>query len=99
VRAATAILYVRARLRLDRGVPDTGRGLAVAAHALALVVAAALAAAGALPWLVVVALALLLARAAHGVSRHRQPLKPRQLGWQELGFASVVLVLLLLGFS
>jgi len=99
VRATTAILYVRARIRLDRGVPDTGRGLAIASHALALVGAAALAGAGALPWLAVAALALLLARAAHGVSRHRQPLKPRQLGWQELGFASVVLLLLLLGFS
>ncbi len=99
VRAATAILYVRARLRLDRGAPNPGRGLAVASHALALAGAAGLAAAGVLPWLAVAALALLLARAAHGVSRHRLPLKPKQLGWQELGFGSLVLLLLALGYS
>jgi hypothetical protein len=99
VRAATAVLYVRARLRLDRGAPNAHCGLAVASHALALAASAALAAAGVLPWLAVAALALLLARAVHGVSRHRQPLEPKRLGWQEAGYGSVVLLLLVLGFS
>jgi hypothetical protein len=98
-RAATAVLYVRARLRLDRGAPQAGRGIAVASHALTFAAAAALALAGVLPWLAVVALALLLARAAHGVSRHRERLAPKELGWQEARYASLALLLLVLGFA
>ena len=97
-RSATAILYVRARLRLDRGV-GAGSGLVVACHALLLLVGAWLAALAALPWLAVVALATLLARAAHGVSKRRALLKPQQLGRQELAFGSLVVVLLALGYA
>jgi hypothetical protein len=97
-RSATAILYVRARIRLDRGV-GAGAGLAVFSHGLLLLAGAWLAAASALPWLAVVALATLLARAAHGVSKRRALLKPKQLGWQELGFGSLVVLLLALGYA
>jgi YwiC-like protein len=97
-RSATAILYVRARIRLDRGV-GAGSGLVVACHALLLLVGAWLAALAALPWLAVVALATLLARAAHGVSKRRALLKPQQLGRQELAFGSLVVVLLALGYA
>jgi hypothetical protein len=96
-RDATAILYVRARIRLDRGAP-AGAGLAVAAHGLLLLAGACLAAVAALPWLAVAAFAALLARAAHGVSKRRAPLKPQQLGWQELGFGALALLLLALGY-
>jgi len=97
-RAATAILYVRARLRLDRGV-GAGAGLAVLSHGLLLLAGAWLAALSTLPWLAVAALAALLARAAHGLSRHRGQLKPKQLGWQELGFGGLVVLLLALGYG
>jgi hypothetical protein len=97
-RAATAILYVRARLRLDRGVAAAPR-LAVACHALLLLAGAWLAVRAALPWLAVAALAALLARAAHGVSKRRVQLKPQQLGWQELGFGGLVVLLLALGYG
>jgi hypothetical protein len=46
-----------------------------------------------------VALATLLARAAHGVSKRRALLKPQQLGRQELAFGSLVVVLLALGYA
>jgi hypothetical protein len=97
-RSATAILYVRTRLRQDRGV-GAGSGLVVACHVLLLLVGAWLAALAALPWLAVVALATLLARAAHGVSKRRAMLKPKQLGRQELAFGSLVVVLLALGYA
>ena len=97
-RAATAILYVRARLRLDRGLA-AGIPLVLLAHAAVFALAAGLAVRGALPWLAVAALGVLLARAAHGLSRRRQPLKPKQLGFQELGFGSLVVLLLVIGFA
>ena len=97
-RSATAILYVRARLRLDRGVA-AGTPLVVASHGLALFVSAGLAAVAALPWLAVAAFAALLARAAHGVSTSRALLKPKQLGRQELGYGALVLLLLALGYG
>jgi YwiC-like protein len=97
-RDATAILYVRARIRLDRGVP-TGTRLVVASHGLALFLSAGLASLAALPWLAALAFAALLARAAHGVSNGRAPLEPKQLGRQELGFGALVLLLLALGYG
>jgi hypothetical protein len=97
-RDATAILYVRARIRLDRGVL-AGTRLVVASHGLALFVSAGLAALAALPWLAVAAFGALLARAAHGVSKGRALLKPQQLGRQELGYGALVLVLLALGYG
>jgi len=97
-RDATAILYVRTRIRLDRGVA-AGTPLVVASHGLALFVSAGLAAVAALPWLAVAAFAALLARAAHGVSRSRALLKPKQLGRQELGYGALVLLLLALGYG
>jgi len=97
-RAATAILYVRARLRLDRGVA-AGTRLVVVSHGLLLLLGVWLAALSALPWLAVVALAALLVRAAYGVSSRRGALKPKQLGWRELGFGSLLILLLALGHA
>ena len=62
-RAVAAILYVRTRLRLDRG-QQPGRLPAVASHAGALALVAAMAAAEWVPWLCVLPFAVLLARAA-----------------------------------
>ena len=69
----------------------------LASHGLLLLAGACLAAFAALPWLAVVAFAALLARAVHGVSTRRAPLRPKQLGRQELGFGGLVLLLLALG--
>jgi hypothetical protein len=83
LKAATSVLYVRARLRLDRGQP-AGAGTALAAHAGALCGAAALAWRGAAPMLSVLAFATLLFRALRGLSARRRPLRPRDLGFREL---------------
>jgi YwiC-like protein len=96
-RASTSILYVRARLRLDRGA-STGSAPVVVAHLVGLALVAGLAALGAIPWLAVVALAILFVRAAHGVSRYRRPLMPKALGFQELGFGTLTVFLLALGY-
>jgi hypothetical protein len=97
LRAVASVLYVRARIRLDRGVP-AGPRAAVGAHAAALAGAIGLAATGWAPRLAVAAFAVLLARAAWGLSPRRAVVPPRVLGWQELQFGLLTLALLVLGY-
>jgi len=97
LRGVTAILYVRARLRLDRELP-AGIPLTLASHIAAIAAAVLLAAAGWGPWLGVLALALLLLRAAHGLSSRRPRLRPQALGFREMGWGLVTLVLLAVGY-
>jgi YwiC-like protein len=97
-RAAACILYVRTRLRLDRG-QQPGLLPAAASHAGALLLVAGLAGAGVVPWLCALAFAILLARAAHGMSAWRRRLRPQALGFQELGYGLLTAALLALAYS
>jgi hypothetical protein len=97
LRGVTAILYVRARLRLDRGLP-AGVPLALGSHGAAIAGASGLALAGWGPRLGVLALVLTLLRAAHGLSSRRPRLRPKALGFQELGWGLVALVLFAVGY-
>jgi hypothetical protein len=97
LHALTSVLYIRARLRLDRGQP-AGPGLALASHLAALAVAAWLARLEVAPWLGVAAFALLLGRAAWGLSVWRRRARPQQLGFEELGYGVLTLVLLAAGY-
>jgi len=97
LRGVTAILYVRARLRLDRALP-AGISLTLASHVGAIAAAALLAAAGWGPWLAVLALALLLLRAAHGLSSRRPQLRPQALGFREMGWGLATLLLIAVGY-
>lgn len=96
-RSVPSVLYVRERLRLERGEPARA-ALAVAAHGAGLVAVAALAAAGWLPWLAAAAVALLLARAAWGLSRLRRPATPRAVGFGEIVWGVVTVVLIAVGW-
>jgi hypothetical protein len=97
LRGVTAILYVRARLRFDRGLPS-GRRAALSSHLAGLAAAGALAAAGWGPWLGVIALVLMLARALHGLSSRRPRLRPQAVGFREMGWGLVTLALLTAGY-
>jgi len=97
LRAVTSILYVRARIRLDRGLA-AGPGSVLAGHAAALAAAVALAGSGWVPWLAAVAFTALLGRAAWGLSSWRRPIRPQALGFQELGYGVFTLVLLAVGY-
>jgi len=97
-KAVGAILYVRTRLRLDRGVAQ-GPTLAVAAHAVALAFGTVLAATGRGPWLAALAFALLLARAALGLSGSRQRVPAKTVGLQELAYGFTFVGMLALGWS
>jgi hypothetical protein len=97
LRAVTSVLYVRARIRLDRGL-SAGPGGVVAGHAAALAAAAALARSAWAPWLATGAFLVLLARAAWGLSPRRRRVRPQVLGFQELGFGLLTLTLLVVGY-
>ena len=60
--------------------------------------AAALAGAGLGPWLGVLAFGVLLLRAAWGLSSRRAPVRPKVVGFQELFFGLLTLVLLAVGY-
>ena len=97
LRAVTSILYVRARIRLDRGLAAGPRAV-LAGHAVAVVAATALAAAGWAPWLAAVVFLVLLVRSGGGLSSWRRPLRPQALGLQEVGYGLLTVVLLAIGY-
>jgi hypothetical protein len=97
LRAVTSVLYVRARIRLDRGLA-AGPRVVLAGHAAALAVGAALASAGWAPWLAPAVFFILLSRAAWGLSSWRRPVRPKTLGFQELGYGILTLLLLAVGY-
>lgn len=96
-RALPSVLYVRARLHLERGEP-AATGLAVVAHLAGLAGAVILAWAALLPWLADLALLLLLARAAVGLSRLRRPVTPRGVGFREIAWGVVTVLLVAAGY-
>ena len=97
LRSVTSVLYVRARIRLDRGLAAGPRAV-LAGHAVALAAATGLARAGWAPWLASAVFFILLARAAWGLSSWRRPVRPKTLGFQELGYGILTLALLAVGY-
>ena len=97
LKAATSILYVRARLRLDRG-GAADRGVVWISHGAAIALAAAFAAAGRGPWLAAVAFAALALRSGFGLSALRKPIRPQRLGFQEVGYGLLTVLLLATGY-
>lgn len=97
MRAVTSVLYVRARIRLDRGLA-AGPGPVLAGHVAALVLTTGLAYAGVAPWLAVVAYAVLATRAGWGLSARRRPVRPQQLGYRELAYGVLTLLLIAAGY-
>jgi hypothetical protein len=97
LRAVASVLYVRARIRLDRGLAAGPRAVH-AGHAVALAAATGFASAGWAPWLAPVVFFVLLARSGWGLSSWRRPVRPQTLGFQELGYGLLTLVLLAVGY-
>lgn len=97
-RDIPSIVYVRERLRLEKGKP-AARGAVIVAHVVALAAIALLAWAGVTPWLATLAIAILLARAAYGVSPWRRVARPQTIGFLELGLGLLTVVLTALGVA
>lgn len=98
LKAATSILYVRARLRLERGLEVDTVG-PVAGHFVALLAAALMAAAALAPWSAALAFAVLLARATRGLSPFRSPCRAQVVGIQELAYGAGAILALAAGWA
>jgi hypothetical protein len=96
-RSVPAILFVRARLRLDKGKPAQIAG-AIAAHVVAVFVVAALVWADLLPFSSVVAMIVLLGRAVWLLSPRRWRCTVKQLGFLETGFGLLTVLLIAAGY-
>lgn len=97
-RAVPSVLYVRARLRLERDKPIPHAPV-FAAHGVALVVALALLLAGLIPALGWVALIGLTSRAVFGLSKWRKPRPPKVIGTQEVIFGVEFVVFTAVGYA
>jgi hypothetical protein len=96
-QCAPAILYARARLRLERG-QASPPGWVWAAHAAGLLAAIGLAWLSLTPWLGAAAMAVMLVRAMIGLSRFRRPATATRVGVQEVLFSALTVALIAIGY-
>ena len=96
-RAVPSILYVRARLRLERG-NKIDRRPSIISHLAAIAVGAALWSADVAPLLTTCALVVLLVRSVRGLSQSRCPAKAKEVGFAELGFGLAYVLATVLGY-
>ncbi|MCC6802570.1 MAG: YwiC-like family protein [Anaerolineae bacterium] len=97
-RGLPSILYVRTRLRLERGQPHDRR-LSLIAHIAALIIVSVLAAGGLIPAWSISAPLVLLARAVYGLSPYRRGRTAKQIGVQEVFFGVVAIALIALSYA
>jgi hypothetical protein len=95
LRTVPSILYVRARLRLERG-EAASVGATHLAHGVVLIALTSVAALGLVPPVVVLPHGLLALRAWHGLSGFRRPVSAKVIGFREMAFGLVVVALLAL---
>ncbi|MDJ0757249.1 MAG: YwiC-like family protein [Ardenticatenaceae bacterium] len=95
-RAVPSILYIRARLRLDKG-KSPSPGPALLAHGIAVVGVGLLAVANGGYWPAVGIIFLLLLRAAFGLSRFRRSVAVKWIGIGELLWGVLVVISVWLG--
>lgn len=97
LRTVSAILYVRSRLR-NRSGKQSSPSAAWTAHAIALLVIAGLASVGLAPWLAFLAFVVLLLRALLGLSRSRKDRPANMIGFQELAYGFVTVLMVAIGY-
>lgn len=95
-RGIPSILYVRERLKLEKG-KDFSRSLPTIAHIAAFICVAVLAYNRLLPYLVIFAMAILLLRTVTGLSPRRRKLKAMQIGVREAIYGTLVVLSLIVG--
>lgn len=97
-RALPSIQYVRVRLRLAKGhAPD--RTPAIIAHLASMIFGAAIVlVTQGWPILLLLALGILLARALHGLHPSQQSVAAKTIGFQELGYGFLFVIVTAIGF-
>ena len=98
LRLVPSILYIRSRLRLEKGKIASSAG-PVGAHVIALLVGAYLVFFGFSPVMPVVMFGLLLGRAALGLSPYRKKRKAMQIGIFEVIFGALMVVSVAVGYQ
>jgi len=97
-RAVPSVLYVRSRLRLEKGQP-TRPGWAITAQAIGLLLVAGLALAGHAPWLAAIAMLILLVRSGLGLSSYRRSGPAKVIGFHEIAYGLLTVILTAVGFG
>jgi hypothetical protein len=97
-RSIPSILYVRARLRLEKGKPFSVRPVLIS-NGVALLVVAALALLGEIPVLVVIGVTVLFGRALYGLSRYRKTAPAKIIGIWEMIYGLMLVVLAAVGYG
>ena len=90
-RAVPAIVYVRARLRLERAERPDRRPTALS-HLAAVAAVAIAAAAGWVSWIAALPYAVLTARAVRGLAPDRAPVTAKVVGFREIGFGLLLVI-------
>ena len=98
LRLIPSILYIRSRLRLEKGKIASSAG-PVGAHVIALLVGAYLVFFGFSPVMPVVMFGILLGRAALGLSPYRKKRKAMQIGIFEVIFGTLMVVSVAVGYQ
>lgn len=98
VKAITSVLYVRARLRLERNQP-TYTLFVVISHAVTLGILAIAAFFEVVPWTVPAAMFVLFVRATVGLSSLRKIRQPKSIGLQEIGYGLGYVMMIVTGFN
>lgn len=96
-RLIPSVLYVRNRLRLEKG-KEFSRFSAIAAHVLALIAVGAFFYFDLSSILTVLMLAFLTLRAALGLSRFRRPLKAKAIGIWEVAYGVLYVLTIVFGY-
>ncbi|NJN82445.1 MAG: YwiC-like family protein [Caldilineaceae bacterium] len=96
-RGLPSVLYVRARIRLDKG-RDVGLAVPIGAHVLALLVIAWLAMLGWLPFLAILPYLILLARAGLFLAPNRPRWPIKKIGFLELGLGLMTVGFIAVGY-
>jgi hypothetical protein len=97
-RNVSSILYIRARLRLETGKPYALPPVLIA-NALSLIAVLALVLRGLIPALTLIAILILAGRAAYGLSPYRRRVRTQTLGFLEIGYGLLVVVLTVIGMA
>ncbi len=95
-RLIPSIIYIRNRLRLEKGKRHSF-SQPVAFHSAAFIAVVVLAYYGGVPWLAVAAMAILLFRTVNGLSASRKKLKAMQIGVLEVVYGAVTVFAIVLG--
>lgn len=97
-RNLSSVLYIRARIRLDKGQPFT-RTPTVLAHVGGVALVGVLAALGYAPIVAVVVMGILLLRAVHGLSAYRQRVAVQVVGFLEVFYGLLTVAFTAAGYA